>query len=211
MKFHGNLLKVNFLSLFSNQDIKIGQNGIRLEPLTYFHTKGLQAASQEGDLWKLRVTVIPHPSKVKNYINEALEAKERQERYPFAVIDENTGKVLGTTSFFEIAPDVRRLEIGYTWYAKSFQRTHVNRNCKYLLLEYAFEKLQANTVVLRTDIFNFKSQRAIERLGAKKDGILRGHILRQDGTLRDTIIYTIISSEWTNVKVHISALLNKLY
>ena len=140
-----------------------------------------------------------------------MEAKECQERYPFAVIDENTGKVLGTTSFFEIAPDVRRLEIGYTWYAKSFQGTHVNTNCKYLLLEYAFKKLQANTVVLRTDIFNFKSQRAIERLGAKKDGILRGHILRQDGTLHDTIIYTIISSEWTNVKVHISALLNKLY
>ncbi|WP_196424237.1 GNAT family N-acetyltransferase [Commensalibacter melissae] len=91
-----------------------------------------------------------------------------QERYPFAVIDENTGKVLGTTSFFEIATDVRRLEIGYTWYAKSFQRTHVNTNCKYLLLEYAFEKLQANTVVLRTDFFNFKSQRAIKRLGAKK-------------------------------------------
>ena len=143
MKFYGNLLKVNFLSLFSNQDIRIGQNGIRLEPLTYFHTKGLQAVSQEGDLWKLRVTVIPHSSKVKNYINEALEAKERQERYPFAVIDENTGKVLGTTSFFEIAPDVRRLEIGYTWYAKSFQRTHVNTNCIYLLLEYAFENCKS--------------------------------------------------------------------
>lgn len=121
------------------------------------------------------------------------------------------GKFWVQLVFFEIAPDLRRLEIGYTWYAKSFQRTHVNTNCKYLLLEYAFEKLQANTVVLRTDIFNFKSQRAIERLGAKKDGILRGHILRQDGTLRDTIIYIIISSEWTNVKVHISALLNKLY
>ncbi|CAI3935772.1 GNAT family N-acetyltransferase [Commensalibacter papalotli (ex Botero et al. 2024)] len=198
-------------SFFPKQDLILTKNNVRLEPLTLQHISGLQKITDEEDLWKLRVTVIPHPSKVKDYITEALEAKSRKERYPFAVIEDTTGKIIGTTSFFEITPDVRRLEIGYTWYAKNMQRTHVNTNCKSLLLEYAFEQLRTNIVVLRTDIFNFKSQKAIERLGAKKDGILRGHILRQDGTIRDTIVYTIAASEWPNIKIHLSALLNGLY
>lgn len=199
------------IPFFPNKDLILNKNGVRLEPLTLQHSAGLQEASQEEELWKLRVTVIPHPTKVADYIHNALEAQTRKERYSFAVIEEATGKVIGTTSFFEIRPDVRRLEIGYTWYVKSAQKTHVNTNCKSLLLEYAFEQLQANIVTFRTDIFNFKSQRAIERLGAKKDGIIRGDILRQDGTIRDSILYTIISSDWPNIKVHLSALLTGLY
>jgi len=124
------------------------------------------------------------------------------------VIEASTGKILGTTSYHDILIDVRRYEIGYTWYAQSVQRTHVNTTCKLLLLQYAFEQLDALTVGLRTDQFNFKSQRAIERLGAKKDGIIRGHVLRKDGTIRDTIMYSMIKGEWDNVKAHLHDLMN---
>ena len=189
------------------ENIELALNNICLVPLSYEHEEGLAEVLKDGELWNLRITSTPHFSEVRSYIETALMQKEQGSRYPFAVLEENTGKILGTTSYHDILENVRRYEIGYTWYAQSVQRTHVNTTCKLLLLEYAFEQLNANTVGLRTDQFNFKSQRAIERLGAKKDGIIRGDALRKDGTIRDTVMYSIVKGEWNNVKAHLRALL----
>ena len=189
------------------ENIELVLNNIRLVPLSYEHEQGLAEAVKDGELWNLRITSTPHFSEVRNYIEIALIQKENGSRYPFAVLEENTGKILGTTSYHDILENVKRYEIGYTWYAKSAQRTHVNTTCKLLLLEYAFEQLDVNTVGLRTDQFNFKSQRAIERLGAKKDGVIRGDTMRKDATIRDTIMYSIVKGEWNNVKAHLRALL----
>ncbi len=189
------------------ENIELALNNICLVPLSYEHEQGLAEVVKDGELWNLRITSTPHFSEVQSYIETALMQKEQGSRYPFAVLEENTGKILGTTSYHDILENVRRYEIGYTWYAQSVQRTHVNTTCKLLLLEYAFEQLNAKTVGLRTDQFNFKSQRAIERLGAKKDGIIRGDALRKDGTIRDTVMYSIVKGEWNNVKAHLRALL----
>lgn len=189
------------------EEVKLSLNNVLLIPLSYEHEKGLIEATKDGELWNLRVTSAPHYSNVNMYIETALKQKAEGRRLPFAVIEENTGKILGTTSYHDILMDVGRYEIGYTWYAQSVQRTHVNTTCKLLLLGYAFEHLNALTVGLRTDQFNFKSQSAIERLGAKKDGVIRGHALRKDGTIRDTVMYSIIKGEWTNVKAHLQDLL----
>ena len=189
------------------ENIELALNNICLVPLSYEHEEGLAEVLKDGELWNLRITSTPHFSEVRSYIETALMQKEQGSRYPFAVLEENTGKILGTTSYHDILENVKRYEIGYTWYAKSAQRTHVNTTCKLLLFEYAFEQLNVNTVGLRTDQFNFKSQRAIERLGAKKDGIIRGDALRKDGTIRDTVMYSIVKGEWNNVKAHLRALL----
>ena len=189
------------------ENIELVLNNIRLVPLSYEHKQGLAEAVKDGELWNLRITSTPHFSEVRNYIEIALKQKAEGDRFPFVIIQTDSGKILGTTSFHDILPTVKRLEIGYTWYAQSVQRTHVNTTCKLLLLQYAFEQLDAETIGLRTDIFNIKSQRAIERLGAKKDGVIRGHALRRDGTIRDTVMYSIVKGEWTNVKAHLSHLL----
>ena len=184
---------------------------IRLEPLSIEHTQGLVDATQDGELWNIRVTSAPHPDQVIAYIEQALQQREQQQRQAFAVINTQTGKVLGTTSYHDIVPNIQRLEIGYTWYAASVQRTHVNTTCKFLLLSHAFEDLNAQLVGFRTDNFNYRSQRAIERLGAKKDGVLRHHQPRKDGTVRDTVMYSIRAGEWAEIKAHLQDLLQKAY
>lgn len=189
------------------ENVELAQNNIRLVALSYEHEQGLTEACKDGELWRLRVTSAPHYLEVKNYIEAALKQKAEGSRYPFVVIEESTGKILGSTSYHDLLFDVKRFEIGYTWYAKSVQRTHVNTTCKLLLFKFAFEQLEANTVALRTDQFNFKSQKAIERLGAKKDGIIRGNARRRDGTIRDTVMYSIIKGEWANVEAHLQYLL----
>lgn len=191
------------------QPIKLSKNGVLLEPLTHEHLHGLTNACKDGELWKVRVTSAPAPDEVKQYINTALEQKQHGHRFAFAVIEQSTGQVIGTTSYHDILANVKRVEIGYTWYAKHVQRTHVNTTCKLLLLEHAFEVLGCHIVALRTDIFNFKSQRAIERLGAKKDGVIRGNALRRDNTIRDTVMYSMSSSEWPNIKAHLIDLLSQ--
>ncbi|MHA3092017.1 GNAT family N-acetyltransferase [Acinetobacter brisouii] len=187
------------------------QGNIRLEPLSIEHLQGLITATQDGELWNIRVTSAPHPDQVAAYIEHALQQREQQQRQAFAVINTQTGKVLGTSSYHDIVPNIRRLEIGYTWYAASAQRTHVNTTCKFLLLRHAFEDLGAQLVGFRTDNFNYRSQRAIERLGAKKDGVLRHHQPRKDGTVRDTVMYSIRAGEWTEIKAHLQDLLQKAY
>lgn len=185
------------------ENIELRLNNVLLVPLSYEHEKGLIEATKDGELWNLRITSTPHFLEVRNYIEKALTQKDQGTRYAFTVIEENTGKILGTTSYHDILLNVKRFEIGYTWYAKSVQRTHVNTTCKLLLLEHAFERLQANTVGFRTDQFNDKSQKAIERLGAKRDGIIRGDMMRKDGTIRDTVMYSIVNGEWENIKAHL--------
>ncbi|MEO5935182.1 MAG: GNAT family protein [Duganella sp.] len=176
-------------------------NGVRLEPLGPQHAEGLLAAARDGELWTLRVTSVPAPNEVDAYIDKALEM--RPTRLAFAVVDTPSGAVIGTTSYHDIVPDLGRIEIGYTWYAKSRQRSHVNTTCKLLLMTHAFEKLGAALVGLRTDNFNHASQAAIERLGARKDGVLRHHALRRDGTVRDTVMYSITAGEWPEIKAQL--------
>ncbi len=172
-------------------------NGLRLEPLAPHHEEGLRAAASDGELWKLRVTSVPEPHNAAQYIATALDTRDR---VAFAVIDAYTGTVLGTTSYHDILPAVGRVEIGYTWYAGRVQRTHVNTSCKLLLLSHAFDTLGCGVVGLRTDCENFASQAAIEKLGAKKDGTIRHSALRRDGTVRDTVMYSILRSEWPPIK-----------
>lgn len=185
------------------QPIYLSYERVSLVPLSLTHTDALSEIAQRGNFGRLRVTSTPDASQTEHYIEQALLQKNLGQRYPFAVLDTQTGKLLGTTSYHDILFDVQRLEIGYTWYDIEVQKNHVNTLCKYLLFKYAFETLQANTVGLRTDIFNFKSQKAIERLGVRQDGIIRGNALRKDGTIRDTVMYSVIAGEWINLKAHL--------
>ncbi len=175
-------------------------NGVRLEPLGLHHLDGLRAAAADGELWNLRITSVPEPQDTEAYIRTALEMNNR---VAFAVVDASSDIVIGTTSYHDIMPAIDRVEIGYTWYAKSRQRSHVNTSCKLLLLSHAFDTLGCAVVGLRTDNFNYASQAAIERLGAKKDGVIRHHAPRRDGTVRDTVMYSIVRGEWHEVKSHL--------
>jgi N-acetyltransferase len=183
--------------------VTLTDRGIRLEPLALSHEAGLREAAADGELWNIRVTSVPEPENTKKYIEDALKMREEGNRFAFAVIEESTGRVLGSSSYHDILPAVRRVEIGYTWYAQSMQRSHVNSTCKLLLMTHAFETLQCKTVGWRTDNFNFRSQAAIERLGARKDGIIRGHALRRDGTVRDTVMYSMTAGEWPEAKAQL--------
>jgi RimJ/RimL family protein N-acetyltransferase len=183
-------------------------NGIRLEPLAPRHAPGLLAAASDGELWRLRITSVPAPHEVDAYIASAQAM--HPSRLAFAVIDtRNNEQVIGSTSYHDIVPALQRFEIGYTWYAKSRQRSHVNTTCKLLLLSHAFETLDAAVVGFRTDNFNHASQAAIARLGAKRDGVLRHHALRRDGTVRDTVMFSIVRGEWAEVKAHLQYLLQR--
>jgi len=179
---------------------------VRLLPLGLEHEDGLRAAASDGQLWKLRVTSVPEPDETLAYIKTALQTDNR---FAFAVTDSVSGEVMGSSSYHDILPAVKRVEIGYTWYAARYQRTHVNSTCKLLMMTHAFETLGCHVVGWRTDNFNFESQRAIERLGAQKDGVIRGHALRRDGTIRDTVMYSMRAGEWPEAKAQLLYGLNK--
>ena len=189
--------------------ITLAQRGVQLIPLGLEHEDGLRAAAADGALWQLRVTSVPAPDETRAYIETALQARTEGHRFAFAVVDEFSGKVLGSTSYHDILPAVKRVEIGYTWYGRSVQRSHVNTTCKLLLMSHAFDTLGCHVVGWRTDNYNFASQSAIERLGAKKDGVIRGHALRRDGTIRDTVMYSVTQGEWPEVRAHLLYLLDK--
>ena len=189
------------------QPLVMCQNGVRLEPLALEHEEGLRAAAADGALWKLRITSVPEPQDTRAYIETALQMRADGNRFAFAVLDDATGDVLGSTSFHDILPAVKRVEIGYTWYRKSVQRSHVNTTCKLLMMGHAFDSLGCHVVGWRTDNFNFASQRAIERLGARKDGVIRGHALRRDGTIRDTVMYSMRAGEWPESRAQLLSLL----
>lgn len=189
------------------QPVTLCGSGLRLEPLAPAHAAGLAAAAADGELWRLRVTGVPHANEAGRYIERALAMRAQGSRLAFAVLEEASGRVLGSTSYHDIMPEIRRVEIGYTWYARSVQRSHVNTSCKLMLLQHAFETLDCGVVGWRTDNFNMASQRAIERLGAKKDGVIRHHALRRDGTVRDTVMYSVVAGEWPEIKAHLQDLL----
>jgi len=181
---------------------------VRLEPMTPDHEQGLRAAARDGELWTLRVTSVPAPSETAAYIAAALQGYTDGHMLPFVVRDIPGGRIIGSTRYHDIVPEVERLEIGYTWYSKSRQRTHVNTSCKLLLMTHAFETLGAKLVGWRTDNENLASQQAIERLGARKDGVLRSQALRRDGTVRDTVMYSLTPDEWPAVKARLTRMLD---
>ncbi len=191
------------------EPVTLTARGITMVPLSLVHEDGLRAAAADGALWNIRVTSVPEPEHTRQYIENALAMREAGNRFAFAVTATDTGRVLGTSSYHDILPAVKRVEIGWTWYAKSVQRSHVNTTAKLLLMTHAFETLGCHVVGWRTDNFNHASQAAIERLGAKKDGVIRGHALRRDGTIRDTVMYSLRSGEWPEVKAHLLYLLDK--
>ncbi len=184
-------------------------NGIRLIPLQIEHKSELLKAASDGELWNLWVTSVPSEATINNYIETALSNKKHQTALPFTVIDTKTNSVIGTTRYMNIEAENRRLEIGSTWYAKSYQRTGVNTICKFLLLQYAFEILGTIAVEFRTHWFNHASRNAITRLGAKQDGVIRNHRISPDGTLRDTVVFSIINTEWPTVKKSLLYHINK--
>ena len=177
--------------------------GIRLEPLTAEHSDGLAAAASDGRLWDLWYTAVPPPENMAAYVATALQGQQDGHMLPWVVRDAASGTIIGSTRYHDVAPAIDRVEIGYTWYGASRQRTNVNTTCKLLLLQHAFDALHCKVVGLRTDNFNFRSQRAIEALGAKKDGVIRHFALRRDGTVRDTVIYSILAAEWPDVRRHL--------
>ncbi len=183
--------------------ITLTRGPVTLQPLALEHEPGLAAAAADGELWNLRVTSVPAPGETRAYIETALRMRQEGHRFAFVVLDSSSGRVIGSSSYHDIVPGLARLEIGYTWYAKSRQRSAVNTTTKWLLMQHAFETLGAQLVGWRTDNYNFASQQAIARLGARKDGVLRHHALRRDGTVRDTVMYSLAAGEWPEVKAHL--------
>lgn len=183
--------------------ITLEGHGVRLEPLADQHHDELLTAADDGKLWELWFTAVPEPGQTRDYIANALGGYEAGHMLPWAVRELASGRIVGSTRYHDIVAAVDRVEIGYTWYGRSWQRSHVNTSCKLLLLCHAFDALGCKVVGLRTDNFNFASQRAIEALGARKDGVLRHHQARRDGTVRDSVMYSILASEWPDVRRHL--------
>lgn len=177
---------------------------VRLEPLTAAHEAGLRAAAADGELWQLNFCSVPQAEDTAAYIQAAISG-----RHAFAVTDEATGRIVGTTSFYQPEAAIPRVFIGHTWYARSVWRSRINTACKLLLLQYAFEELGCAAVYWETDILNTRSQAAIERLGARKDGILRRHKPRRDGSIRDTVAYSMIREEWPTAKHRLEQALSR--
>ena len=179
----------------------------RLEPLSQAHREGLVEAVNDGELWKLWYTSVPKAENMAKEIDRRLSLQAAGSMLPFTVFDAE-GAIAGMTTYMNVDANNRRVEIGSTWYARRVQRTPLNTQCKLLLLTHAFERLDCIAVEFRTHFFNQQSRRAIERLGAKQDGILRSHQIAPDGTLRDTVVFSIIASEWPTVKSHLNYQLN---
>ena len=180
-----------------------------LEPLAEAHLDGIRGAASDGELWRLWYTSVPAPERTGPWLATALDMRERLGGMPFAVRDNASGAIVGSTRYFNVDAANRRLEIGHTWYAKRAQRTPINTECKLLLLTHAFEALRCIAVEFRTHWFNHASRTAIARLGAKQDGVLRNHQLMPDGSRRDTVVFSILDSEWPAVKTHLRFLLER--
>jgi N-acetyltransferase len=189
--------------MISLEPVALEGHGVRLEPLTAAHQEGLSAAAADGRLWELWYTSVPGPEETAKYIADALAGQQAGHMLPWAVRELGSGAIAGTTRYHDILPQVDRVEIGYTWYAARWQKSHVNTACKLLLLGHAFDTVGCRVVGLRTDNFNFASQSAIAALGARKDGVIRHHMARRDGTVRDTVMYSILAAEWSDVRRHL--------
>ncbi len=187
------------------QPVILERDAIRLEPMTEGHIDGLAAATADGRLWELWFTGTSTAEGMPDYVAAALQGQRDGHMLPWIVRDTASGEIIGSTRYHDVVAALDRVEIGYTWYRQSRQRTHVNTTCKLLLLAHAFEALGCKVVALRTDNFNFRSQRAIEGLGAKRDGVIRHHAMRRDGSVRDTVMYSILAAEWPDVRRHLEA------
>ncbi|EMO54959.1 acetyltransferase (GNAT) domain protein [Leptospira noguchii] len=193
---------------FPPEPISLIGNNVELHPLKMKHCEALTKTVLDGELWKLWFTLVPSPEVMKQWIEKALTEEKEKSSLPFVVQSKADGKIIGSTRYMNIEKTDRRLEIGSTWYSKEYQKTFVNTECKFLLLEHAFENLNCIAVEFRTHRLNQNSRRAIERLGANLDGILRNHRTMPNGTLRDTAVYSIISSEWPTIRSHLKFKLN---
>ena len=185
--------------------VSLEGHGVRLEPMTRAHVGALATAASDGKLWELWFTSVPEPARMDAYVTEALEGQRAGHMLAWVVRELASGAVVGTTRYHDVLAEVDRVEIGWTWYARSWQRTHVNSACKLLLFAHAFDVLGCKVVGLRTDNFNFASQKAIAQIGAKKDGVIRHHGTRRDGSVRDTIMFSVLASEWPDVKKHLES------
>ena len=184
------------------EPVTLAGTHVRLEPLAREHVPGLQQAAADGELWKLWYTSVPSPDDAAAYVDKALALREAGQAMAFVVRDAN-GEIVGSTRFGNVDADNKRVEIGWTWYARRVQRTALNTEAKLLLLTHAFETLGSGAVELRTSWFNHASRAAIARLGAKQDGVLRNHMRMADGTYRDSVVFSIIANEWPMVKRHL--------
>lgn len=193
------------------EEITLPGERVELIPLSLEHAQPLAKAATDGELWKLWYTGVPSPDETEVFVQQALLAKQTNGDLPFVIRDVAANKIIGSTRFCHVDNTNKRLEIGYTWYAKSFQRTGANTECKYLLLTHAFEQLNSIAVEFRTHWMNFQSRKAIARLGAKQDGILRNHKQLKDGSYRDTVVFSIIQSEWLSVKAHLKHKISQKY
>jgi len=191
------------------QPVVLEGQGIRLEPLRDDHRDALIAAATDGRLWDLWYVSVPTPDEAATYVADALNGQRDGHMLPWVVRDTETGAIIGSTRYHDVVASIDRVEIGYTWYSQSRQRTHVNTTCKRLLLAHAFDTLGCKVVGLRTDPFNFRSQRAIEKLGARKDGVLRHFSTRRDGSARDMVMYSILAVEWPDVRRHLELRLHR--
>ena len=190
--------------------IRLQDDYVVLEPLSLDHVPSLETAAADGELWNLTVTSVPPPGQARGYVEKALQGQAEGHMLPFAVRETGSGDIVGSTRYYEIDAALPRLAIGYTWYAKRWQKSHINTACKRLLLEHAFETLGCVAVAFHTDERNEDSQRAIERLGAQREGVLRAHKRRTDGSLRDTVCFSILADEWPNVANWLGMRLNRL-
>ena len=191
------------------QPIVLEARGIRLEPLSSEHHEALATAAADGRLWEYWFIAVPPPEGMRTYVADALEGQRAGHMLPWVVRDLSSGVIVGSTRYHDIVPAIDRVEIGHTWYGQSRQRTHVNTTCKLLLLGHAFDTLGCKVVGLRTDNFNFRSQRAIEALGAKRDGVIRHYGIRRDGSARDVVMYSILASEWPDVRRYLELRLDR--
>ncbi|MCY9548125.1 GNAT family N-acetyltransferase [Lysinibacillus xylanilyticus] len=187
--------------------IALENDVVLLKPLEHEDMQGLLGAASYPEIWSHMSTTIEKMADVNNFVDNALETKREKTEFPFVVVDKKSGQIIGSTRFMDIDETHKRLEIGTTWITPAFWRTAINTNCKYLLLQYCFEVLNLQRVQIKTDHENLRSQKAIERLGATKEGVLRNHMVRKDGTVRHTVMYSITQQEWPQVKNHLQQLL----
>ena len=189
---------------------RLQDDHVVLEPLSLDHVPALEAAAADGALWNLWFTGVPAPGETQAYVEKGLLGQAEGRMLPFAIREKSSGEIVGTTRYYDIVPELPRLAIGYTWYARRWQKSHLNTACKRLLLQHAFEVIGAVAVEFHTDLRNLDSQRAIERLGARREGVLRAHKRRRDGSLRDTVCYSVLATEWADVNRWLDLRLGRL-
>jgi RimJ/RimL family protein N-acetyltransferase len=189
---------------------RLQDDHVVLEPMSLDHVPALEAAAADGALWNLWFTGVPAPGETQAYVEKGLRGQADGLMLPFAIREKSSGEIVGTTRYYDIVPELPRLAIGYTWYAKRWQKSHLNTACKRLLLQHAFEVVGCVAVEFHTDLRNLDSQRAIERLGARREGVLRAHKRRRDGSLRDTVCYSVLATEWADVNRWLDLRLGRL-